>query len=284
VTVYVDDMRVPARVGRIEANWSHMMVGAWDDLAELHQFARVIGLRRAWFQDKPWPRQHYDVTDTKRNLAIASGAVGLTWRQNGERLREAGRRGRDNPPAAGTITVIDWSQLIIETSDDLFWPSEAVFDQSNRYRYRLTRTWGDAPPLVVIMLNPSTAGAFRNDPTITRVIDFAKRIGCGGIVVVNLFAWRATKPAELRRQLDPVGVYNDAFILGEALQPGRMVLAAWGTHGQLQGRADTVLAALGQVRKPLMCLGVTKAGYPSHPLHLLADAPLTPYQPAAVPA
>ncbi|GAT07591.1 DUF4031 domain-containing protein [Mycolicibacterium novocastrense] len=73
MTVYVDDMRLPARVGRIEARWSHLFSDN-PDPTELHRLAAKIGLRRAWFQDKP-SGAHYDVTDTKRRAAIAAGAV-----------------------------------------------------------------------------------------------------------------------------------------------------------------------------------------------------------------
>jgi Protein of unknown function (DUF4031) len=89
MTVYVDDWRQPARVGRITARWSHLTVGPYDDLAELHRFAASIGLRRSWFQDKPWPYAHYDVTDAKRRAAITAGAVSITWREGGEQRRAA---------------------------------------------------------------------------------------------------------------------------------------------------------------------------------------------------
>lgn len=89
VTVYVDDWRQLARVGRITARWSHLTVGPDDDLAELHDFAARIGLRRSWFQDKPWPRAHYDVTDAKRGQALAAGAVPITWREAGRRRLDA---------------------------------------------------------------------------------------------------------------------------------------------------------------------------------------------------
>ena len=83
MTVYVDDIRIPARVGRISGRWSHLFVGPDDDLAELHAFAASIGLRRAWFQDKR-PLPHYDVTDSKRQQAIDAGAVAITWRETGQ--------------------------------------------------------------------------------------------------------------------------------------------------------------------------------------------------------
>lgn len=183
---------------------------------------------------------------------------------------------------APVVTGADWSQLETETGDGLFDPPEAVFDRPRRrYRYRLTRTWSAASPLVVLMLNPSTADAFADDPTIVRVTGFAKREGYGGIIVVNLFAWRATKPAALRSCPDPVGPLNDAFILQEATTPGRDVLAAWGAHGSLNGRAAQVLAMLGRAAVPLLCLGRTKGGEPPHPLMLRADTPFTTFDPAA---
>ena len=92
MTVYVDDWRQPARVGRLRARWSHLTVGPDDSIEELHALAARIGLKRAWFQDKPWPHQHYDVTDTKRQAAIAAGAVPITWREAGRQSLEAIRR------------------------------------------------------------------------------------------------------------------------------------------------------------------------------------------------
>jgi hypothetical protein len=89
MTVYVDDWRQPARVGRVNGTWSHLTVGPCDDLDELHAFAGRIGLRREWFQDEPWPLAHYDVTESKRRQAIAAGAVPVTWREAGRRMREA---------------------------------------------------------------------------------------------------------------------------------------------------------------------------------------------------
>src|SRR4051794_14083770 len=99
MTVYVDDYRVPAQVGRISARWSHMFVAPDGDLEELHALAARIGLRRSWFQDKPWPRAHYDVTDTRRAAAIAAGAVPVSWREAG-RWRAAAIAARE--AAGGT--------------------------------------------------------------------------------------------------------------------------------------------------------------------------------------
>jgi hypothetical protein len=85
MTVYVDDSRIPARVGRLTARWSHLIA---DDRDELHAFATRLGLRREWFQDKPNGRWHYDVTDSKRTQAIRQGATPITWRQAAAIIRD----------------------------------------------------------------------------------------------------------------------------------------------------------------------------------------------------
>ncbi len=94
MTVYVDDMRMKARVGNIEARWSHLMA---DTDEELHAFAARIGLQRRWAQYPGTWKSHYDVTDSKRRQAIAHGAVpigyasaeaiALTRRKRGEQVQ-----------------------------------------------------------------------------------------------------------------------------------------------------------------------------------------------------
>jgi len=82
----------------------------------------------------------------------------------------------------------------------------AVVDKTELYRYSLWREWNiDAPKLVFIMLNPSKADAYIDDPTLRRCIGFAKSWGFGSLTVINLFAYRSTKPSELRQVNDPVG-------------------------------------------------------------------------------
>lgn len=157
----------------------------------------------------------------------------------------------------------------------------AKFSPCGRYRYTLTRSWDAAKPepLVVVMLNPSTADAANDDPTIKRVRGFAESWGWGGILVVNLFAFRSTNPYALReaaeRGADPVGPDNDrhlreAQILAKCR--GHGVLAAWGAHGALDGRAFRVLHMVDDV--PWVCLGLTLGGQPRHPLFVRGDTPL----------
>lgn len=101
MTVYVDDWRQRAKLGRFPGLWSHLMVSPDDDLAELHEFAARIGMRREWFQDKPWPRAHYDVPEFRRREAIRAGAVPIAWREAGRmRLDAAARRRRQRQQEA----------------------------------------------------------------------------------------------------------------------------------------------------------------------------------------
>jgi Protein of unknown function (DUF4031) len=101
IAVFVDNFRVPARVGRLTARWSHLTVEPDGDLDELHAFAARIGLKRSWFQGPPEHRHpHYDVTDSKRQAAIAAGAVPITWREAGRMLADASRRRREAAAAA----------------------------------------------------------------------------------------------------------------------------------------------------------------------------------------
>jgi hypothetical protein len=87
--------------------------------------------------------------------------------------------------------------------------SEAVYSDCENYRFLLTRTWGDGPRALFIMLNPSTATEFQNDPTVERCERRARALGYGAFRVTNIFAWRATDPRDMRAAPDPVGAEND---------------------------------------------------------------------------
>ena len=151
----------------------------------------------------------------------------------------------------------------------------AAFSRDGRYRYRLWRRWDRSRPTIAFcMLNPSTADASRDDPTIRRCIGFARDWGYGGIEVVNIFGLRATDPRDLRSAHDPVGPRNDAFMLrAAALSP---VVIAWGVHGALRGRGAEALSLLA-TRTRLLALGRTRSGAPRHPLYLRRDADAMEY-------
>jgi len=144
----------------------------------------------------------------------------------------------------------------------------ATFSEDGRYRYRLFRRWAPGPALLWVMLNPSTADADTNDPTVERCERRAREWGYPAVEVVNLFAWRATDPRDLRLQDDPVGPTNDAAILAAADSAG-LILCAWGTHGGLRGRSAQVRQLLSA--EPLYVLSLTRSGEPGHPLYLPYD-------------
>ena len=149
----------------------------------------------------------------------------------------------------------------------------ATFDAERDYRYTLWRTWQQSGKGYVnfIMLNPSTADEQVLDPTVRRCVGFAQDWGYDGIYVTNLFAFRATDPAQIYAIMDPVGPANDKYII-ETASHAAIVVCAWGTHGKLNGRGLEVAAKVEQFHP--QCLGLTKKGFPKHPLYLRRTADL----------
>lgn len=156
----------------------------------------------------------------------------------------------------------------------------AAISGDGLYRYNLTREWCPERQLRIrmvtfVMLNPSTADADQDDPTIRRCVGFARCLGYDGIRVANLYAFRATKPAELWLAPDPTGGQrNDDLLaeLGRLSRYGDPLVAAWGAHAQ-PDRVDHVRHLPGW--ENLQALGVTKHGAPRHPLYLPSTA--TPF-------
>lgn len=152
---------------------------------------------------------------------------------------------------------------------------EAVLDETGLYRYSLTRIWDETKWRVCFcMLNPSTADSSKDDPTIRKCIGFAQRWGFGSLEVVNLYAYRATDPKDLWKATLPVGAENDRYIR-EAVQRSNCVVAAWGVNAKCQHRVQQVLRLLGG--RGALCLGITKAGAPRHPLYLSYQVETRPY-------
>ncbi len=152
------------------------------------------------------------------------------------------------------------------------------------YRYRLTRQWDHTKPsMVFAMLNPSTADADADDATIRKCRKLAKREDCGGIVVVNLFAYRATKPKQLRNAADPVGPENQAWIEGVldvcAAEDG-LLICAWGAWWASQPksvvprRLNVEWLARERGVVPYRYGPETLRGDPGHPLYVKDDAPI----------
>lgn len=150
-----------------------------------------------------------------------------------------------------------------------------VFDNTQTYRYVLTRRWGGKRGQVCfIMLNPSTADCFEEDATIRRCISFADSWGWHSIMVVNLFAFRATQPADLFKAEEPVGPRNDDYI-ERACETSEVIVCAWGFHKKAEARSlyvrQDLLWPFYQRRK---CLGKTAAGFPRHPCRLAKNTAL----------
>lgn len=141
----------------------------------------------------------------------------------------------------------------------------AEFSWHEADRYSLTRTWGDGDLVAFIGLNPSTANEIEDDPTIRRCMNYARAWGYESMVMLNLFAFRATNPKVMKDQADPVGILNNARLL-EWVAGADRVVACWGTHGAHLGRGAQVRAMLEPT--PLYTFGLTKNGHPKHPLYL----------------
>lgn len=155
-----------------------------------------------------------------------------------------------------------------------------VFSPDRVYRYTLWREWSplfgfERQPRYVqfIGLNPSTADETTDDQTVRRCIVFAKRWGCAAMVMTNLFAYRATKPEDMKRQADPVGIDNDHWLFLVAAG-AELSVAIWGNHGTHLNRAADVRAKFAQAGKPLHFIWKNLGGEPSHPLYRKGD--LTP--------
>lgn len=143
-------------------------------------------------------------------------------------------------------------------------PSGAEFSVDKQHRYLLWRRIADGErTLLVVGLNPSTADELRNDPTIRRCLGFAQDWDFSRLLVANLFAYRATKPEDLRRADDPVGSENDRW-LKAASEVADLTLAAWGNSGLWLERHVAVVRLLNDPH----CLGRTKHGTPRHPLYV----------------
>ncbi|MFW6062394.1 MAG: DUF1643 domain-containing protein [Planctomycetota bacterium] len=148
------------------------------------------------------------------------------------------------------------------------------------YRYELRRIWDPAGDLCTwCCLNPSTADAYKDDPSVRRMINLSRAWGHGGMILVNLFAWRATDPRELSAARRTVGPANDGFIRAAAAEASR-VIAAWGVRGALGGRAPQIAEILHEeTGGELQCLATTKRGYPKHPLYIAGDTQPRIYTP-----
>jgi len=152
----------------------------------------------------------------------------------------------------------------------------AVYSDDEWHRFRLDVIWGPEKPINFIMLNPSTATEERDDPTVARCVTRARGLGAGGLIVTNLFAYRATDPRELKRLkiYDSIGGGNHLFIM-QAIKDSSLVVCGWGSHG---GEIGLIVRDwLRGAGVKLHVLKLTKEGAPAHPLYLGYDLKPVPW-------
>ena len=156
--------------------------------------------------------------------------------------------------------------------------SGALFNGSgHKFRYSLWRIWGKMAGdcLLFIGLNPSTASEIKDDPTIRRMVGFAKSWGFDGLYVGNLFSLVSANPDRLLKAPPELldGPNNKAIKRMRELST--LVVVGWGEWGvNAVIRSEEVLSLLGE---PVYCLKVNKSGEPTHPLYLPADTKLSRY-------
>ena len=126
---------------------------------------------------------------------------------------------------------------------------DAILDKTRQYRYALKRQWGadDENFVNFVLLNPSTADENIDDPTIKACIKFAQNWGYDGILVTNLFAFRATEPTDLKKAENPIGDQNDSYIKKYAKR-SKIIVIAWGNHGNFLNRGEQVVKLLSQIK------------------------------------
>jgi hypothetical protein len=158
----------------------------------------------------------------------------------------------------------------------------ATISPCGRYRYDLIRHWDGANARVVnfVMLNPSKADAEVADPTMTRCVRFAQDWGYGGIVLTNLYAFRATDPKDLWRcpAADRQGPENGIHLWRHAGRSA-LVVFAWGAHGERDGRGLEVRDMFARTSVRPHSLRLTSRGQPQHPLFLPRDTRPMPWPP-----
>jgi hypothetical protein len=146
---------------------------------------------------------------------------------------------------------------------------EAVMSGCGKYRYLLRRRVGRSHRVAtIIMLNPSTADAVKDDPTIRRCMGFARLWGCSRLQIVNLFALRSRDPEAIQQAADPVGPENEDHIRRAIETACRgPIVCAWGVRGSYRDRDLAMLRMLRQLGVRPLAIAVTRGGYPRHPLY-----------------
>ena len=154
--------------------------------------------------------------------------------------------------------------------------SGAVFDQHRAYRFVLWRFWDDAPRVLFIGLNPSTADEYEDDPTLRRCLQFAESWGYGGLYLCNLFSYRSADPKLLpaAEAIHPANIpaINMAWSLSV------LHVVAWGDGVEVVENGKSIAENINKLVAPSLCFGLTQKGNPKHPLYLAGEVELVDYQ------
>lgn len=144
----------------------------------------------------------------------------------------------------------------------------ATLSLNGIYRYDLLRQWQSGKLCCFIGLNPSTADANLDDPTIRRCIGFAKKFGYAGFIMLNAYSYRATKPSDMLAYSEPIGRCTDEFLAKIFADKAiGHCIACWGNNIS-QRRQNAVLNLAKASARQLYCFGLTKQNKPKHPLYL----------------
>lgn len=158
----------------------------------------------------------------------------------------------------------------------------ADISKCGTWRYELRRIWNPRlPPMLVIMLNPSTADGKRDDPTIRKIWKRAAASGCGELIVGNLGAGRSYNPQVWKKMPDPIGPRNNDVLealLREARTRNATTVVGWGAHGDFMQRDEWFLNAAWRANVMLYCFGYTLNRSPRHPLYVAEAKELEIYR------
>jgi hypothetical protein len=161
----------------------------------------------------------------------------------------------------------------------------AIFSECGLFRYRLERA---ALPNGIVYayfgVNGSTAGAVKNDHTVSKWFGFTLLNKGSRMIVGNPFAYCATDVRQLTAAVDPIGPDNDMH-LAQIIADADILVPSWGPRAKvpkrLRYRYDEVEAMLVASGKPMKCFGLSKSGDPLHPLMLGYDTPLVDWVPSS---
>ena len=158
--------------------------------------------------------------------------------------------------------------------------SEAYLSEDRIFRYWLLRVWEETQPIyAVISCNPSSADELENDNTIRRIIGFGKLYGYGGVLMLNVGAFRATDPKDWKAAADPFGPRNTIECLQTYLNQFKPMLtvAAWGKPAMISQRGVHRAEAIKKAITGMRCWGRNTDGSPRHPLMLPYTTELEPF-------